>query len=55
MRFDAFESAVASILFGHGAGAKLVGVKMAFACFDIDIQESNAYLPLLLVQGSVDD
>lgn len=55
MRFDAFEPAVASVLFRHRAGAKLVGVEMAFACFDIDIQESNAYLPLLLVQGSVDD
>jgi hypothetical protein len=55
LRFDAFESAVAGVLFRHRAGAKLVGVEMAFACFDIDIQESNAYLPLLLVQGPVDD
>lgn len=55
MRFDAFESAVAGVLFGYRARAKLMGVEMAFACFDIDIQESNAYLPLLLVQGSVDD
>ena len=55
MRFDAFESAVAGVLFRHRAGAKLVGVKMAFACFDIDVQEPDAYLPLLFVQGSVDD
>ena len=54
MRFNAFESAVAGILFGHRAGAKLVGVEMTLTCFDIDVQESNAYLPLLLVQGSVD-
>jgi|TARA_R100000388_G_scaffold94228_1_gene80795 hypothetical protein len=55
LRFDALESAVAGISFGHRAGAKLVGVKMAFACFDIDVQESDAYLPLFFVQGSVDD
>lgn len=55
MRFDAFESAVGGILFGHGAGAKLVRVEMAFACIDIDIQESDAYLPLLLGQSSIDD
>ena len=55
MRFDAFEPAVAGILFGHRAGVKLVGVKMAFACFDIDVQESDAYLSLFFVQGSVDD
>jgi len=55
LRFDAFESAVAGVLFGHGAGAKLVRVEMAFACIDIDVQKSDAYFPLLLGQGSVDD
>lgn len=55
MRFDAFKSAVAGILSRHRTGAKLVGVEMALACFNIDVQESDAYLPLLLGQGSVDD
>lgn len=55
MRFDAFESAVAGVLSRHRAGAELVGVEMALACFDIDVQESDAYLPLLLGKGSVDD
>ena len=55
MRFDTFESAVAGILSRHRAGAKLVRVEMALACFDIDVQESDAYLSLLLGQGSVDD
>lgn len=55
MRFDAFESAVGGFLIGFWSGAKLVRVEMAFACIDIDVQESDAYLPLLLGQGSVDD
>ena len=54
MRFDAFESAVAGVLFRHRAGAKLMGVEMTLACIDIDVQESDTYLSLLLGQGSVD-
>ena len=55
MRFDAFESAVGGFLIGLWSGAELMGVKMTLACIHIDVQESDAYLPLLFVQGSVDD
>jgi hypothetical protein len=55
LRFDAFESAVGGFLVGLWSGAELMRVEMTLACIDIDVQESDAYLPLLLGQGSVDD
>ena len=55
MKSDAFEPPVGSILFGHRSGVELMGVKMAFPCVYIDVQESDTELLLLLGQGSIND